>query len=181
MLERIKLFIPLLVFALLATIFLQLEKGLQSGSYDPSLLPSPLVGHQLPEFTLSLLGQPQQQRSSSALQGEPSLLNVWASWCFACRIEHDFLNQLSQRGIPLYGLNYKDRREDASDWLAALGDPYRFNFFDHSGEAGLLLGVYGAPETYVIDSKGVVRYRHVGILSEEVWQEKIIPLGLWHE
>lgn len=177
-LARLKLFIPLLVFGLLSLVFFQLEKRMVSGDYDPSMLPSALVGKPLPAFSLTTLDDAEQLISSIDFNNKPSLLNVWATWCVSCRVEHAYLNDLAKKGIQIFGLNYKDDREKANLWLARLGNPYQLNVFDVDGKLGLNMGVYGAPETYVIDANGIIRYRHVGIVDERVWQTKILPLGL---
>ena len=114
--------------------------------------------------------------SQADLEGQVSLLNVWATWCVACRVEHPYLKQLAQQGIPLFGINYKDNDVAAQRWLDELGDPYRFNIADHEGTLGLDLGVYGAPETYLVDATGVIRYRHVGVVDERVWKTVLEPL-----
>lgn len=177
-LSRVKLFIPLVVFVLLSLVFFQLEKRMVSGDYDPSMLPSALVGKPLPEFSLTTLDNADKTIESIELNNKPALLNVWATWCVSCRVEHAFLNDLAEKGIRIFGLNYKDDREKANRWLARLGNPYQLNLFDVDGKLGINMGVYGAPETYVIDANGIVRYRHVGIVDERVWQSKILPLGL---
>ena len=178
MLNRLKLFIPLFVFLLLALVFWSLEQRIISGDHDPSALPSALVGKAVPTFNLPSLNDAEVQLTNADLNQLPALLNVWATWCISCRVEHAYLNALSTRGINVYGLNYKDDREDAKLWLSRLGNPYLLNLFDSEGKLGLNLGVYGAPETYVIDRKGIIRYRHVGVMDEKVWQSKIVPLGL---
>lgn len=178
MLSRIKLFIPLLVFLVLALMFWRLEQRMVVGDYDPSTLPSALIGKPVPAFSLARLQDPEQLLSATDLTRLPALINVWATWCVACRVEHAYLNTLAERGVAIYGLNYKDEREEAKLWLQRLGNPYIFNIFDQQGRLGLNLGVYGAPETYVIDSSGIIRYRHVGVMDEKVWQQKILPLGL---
>ncbi|NNL57759.1 MAG: DsbE family thiol:disulfide interchange protein, partial [Pseudomonadales bacterium] len=129
-------------------------------------------------FTLPQLANADASVSNSDLLGAPALLNVWATWCIACRAEHAYLNQLADSGITIYGLNYKDERDAATQWLARLGNPYRLNIFDHQGRLGLDLGVYGAPETYVLDTEGIIRYRHVGVMNEQVWRDKIVVLGI---
>lgn len=177
-LSRVKLFIPLVVFVLLSLVFFQLEKRMVSGDYDPSMLPSALVGKPLPEFSLTTLDNADKTIEFIELNNKPALLNVWATWCVSCRVEHAYLNDLAEKGIRIFGLNYKDDREKANLWLARLGNPYQLNLFDVDGKLGINMGVYGAPETYVIDANGIVRYRHVGIVDERVWQSKILPLGL---
>jgi len=176
--SRIKLFIPLVVFALLALVFLQLEKRMISGDYDPSMLPSALIGKPLPEFNLATLDNPNTVITSINLNNKAALLNVWATWCVSCRVEHAYLNTLAEKGITIFGLNYKDDQQKANQWLTRLGNPYELNLFDVNGKLGLNMGVYGAPETYVLDANGIVRYRHVGVVDENVWQSKILPLGL---
>lgn len=176
--SRIKLFIPLVVFVLLALVFLQLEKRMISGDYDPSMLPSALIGKPIPAFMLTTLDNAELAITAIDLNNKPALLNVWATWCVSCRVEHAYLNTLATKGISIFGLNYKDDREKANQWLARLGNPYKLNLFDVDGKLGLNMGVYGAPETYVIDANGIVRYRHVGVVDEKVWQTKILPLGL---
>lgn len=166
--RRLKLFLPLLAFLVLAVF---LFRGL---SLDPTALPSARIGQPLPEFTLPEL-KSGDTLSPAALRGAPALLNVWATWCYSCRVEHPYLLQLAGQGVPIYGLNYKDDASKAVAWLAELGDPYRQTIVDAEGSLGLDLGVYGAPETYVIDAKGVVRYRHVGVVNEQVWNEVLAP------
>jgi len=175
---RLRLFIPLLIFAVVALVFLTLEKRIGSGEYDPSNLPSAMLGQSVPAFNLSRLMDAEQVVDAEDIVGQAALLNVWATWCIACRVEHAYLNELASQGVPIFGLNYKDERAAAVQWLQRLGNPYRLNIFDFKGSLGLDLGVYGAPETYVIDAQGIIRYRHVGILDAKVWREKIEPLGL---
>jgi cytochrome c biogenesis protein CcmG/thiol:disulfide interchange protein DsbE len=138
-------------------------------------MPSALVGRPMPEFALPGLGDGRQITRSDLL-GQPGLLNVWATWCPSCRVEHPYLVQLAQRGVPIYGLNYKDEDSAAQRWLTELGNPYRFNIADRAGRLGLDLGVFGAPETYLIDAAGIVRYRHVGVVDETVWRDTLEPL-----
>ena len=176
--ERLKLFIPFFIFLLLAIAFFSLQMRRSTGDFDPNALPSARVGQVLPEFSLSNLRDESEMLTVDSLPGTPYLLNVWATWCVSCRVEHAYLNELAELGVVIVGLNYKDERDAAIKWLARLGDPYKINLFDENGSLGLDLGVYGAPETYVIDGDGVVRYRHVGVMDEKVWQRKIIPLGI---
>ncbi len=110
-------------------------------------------------------------------QGKPVLLNVWATWCPTCRAEHQYLNQLSAQGIRVVGMNYKDDRQKAISWLKELGNPYALSLFDGDGMLGLDLGVYGAPETFLIDGNGIIRYRHAGDLNPRVWEEEIAAVG----
>ncbi len=167
----IRYLLPLGVFLLLVAAF---AVGL---TRDPKRVPSPLVDRQAPAFSLPRVGQPDSTLSHEDLQGEVALLNVWASWCVACRVEHPFLMKLARESdIPLYGLDYKDTRENALRWLAQYGDPYRASAFDESGEVGIDWGVYGVPETFVLDKNGVIRYKHIGPLTPEIWEAEIAPL-----
>lgn len=159
------LLLPLLAFLLLVGFLL---RGLFS---DPTELSSALVGKPVPEFVVPDLYQPSEQHSEAVLTGKPMLLNVWATWCPTCRAEHAYLNKLAAEGVAIVGLNYKDdSREKAVRWLNTLGDPYTINLFDEKGAVALEFGVYGAPETFLIDSQGNIRYRHVGDVNERVWQ-----------
>lgn len=165
--QRLKLFLPLIGFAVLAVF---LYRGL---ALDPTALPSARVGKPLPEFQLPALDGP--PIDAATLAGKVSLLNVWATWCYSCRVEHPYLLQLASQGITIYGLNYKDDPEKAERWLAELGDPYTRTIVDREGTFGLDLGVYGAPETYVVGSDGTVLFRHVGVVDEQVWREQLAP------
>lgn len=163
-------FIPIALFLLLS---LFLWRGL---SLDPHHLPSVHVGRQLPDFRIPELTDPNKVFTSSQLRNQVLLLNVWASWCEACVEEQAFMLQLARQGVPLYGLNYKDQPIDARNWLAQWGNPYNNIGQDTQGKIAIDLGVYGAPETFVIDKQGVIRYRHVGIMTAEVWEQTIAPL-----
>jgi cytochrome c biogenesis protein CcmG/thiol:disulfide interchange protein DsbE len=169
--SRLKLFLPLILFAMLA---ITLFRGL---GLDPGEMPSALLDRPLPAFSLPGLGQT-RLLSQADVKGQPALLNVWATWCVSCRVEHPYLKQLAERGIPIFGINYKDDDSAAQHWLDELGNPYRFNIVDREGTLGLDLGVYGAPETYLLDGNAVVRYRHVGVVDEKVWQTILEPLYL---
>ena len=141
---------------------------------DPTLLPSALIGQPLPTFSLLSLDAPQKQITDKDLHGKAALINVWATWCPSCRAEHATLNKLAKQGVIIFGVNYKDSLPDARRWLAQLGNPYALNLFDETGQLGIDLGVYGAPETYVLVD-GIIRYRHVGPVTEEAWQEILQP------
>lgn len=171
MASRLKLFVPLILFALLAMV---LFRGL---GLDPSEMPSALIDRPLPAFNLPGLGQP-GVLSRADVTGEVALLNVWATWCVSCRVEHPYLKQLSAQGVPIFGINYKDDDTAAQRWLDELGNPYRLVIADREGTLGVDLGVYGAPETYLLDADGVVRYRHVGVVDESVWRTVLEPLYL---
>jgi cytochrome c biogenesis protein CcmG/thiol:disulfide interchange protein DsbE len=116
-----------------------------------------------------------ERRSADDWTGQPALLNVWATWCFSCRVEHPYLLELAAQGVVIYGLNYKDEPEKAAQWLVDLGNPYTETIVDQRGDFGLDLGVYGAPETYVIDADGIIRHRHVGVVNAQVWTEQLQP------
>ncbi|MCL5272919.1 MAG: DsbE family thiol:disulfide interchange protein [Gammaproteobacteria bacterium] len=159
------------------TLFLLLSFFLWRGlSLDPHKLPSVQLGKSLPDFTLPQLQNPEAVFSSSTLRQQVVLLNVWASWCEACVDEQVFMMQLAREGIPIYGLNYKDKSSDALQWLAQWGNPYKLIGQDTHGKVAIDLGVYGAPETFVIDKQGIIRYRHVGIMTQDAWIKEIAPL-----
>lgn len=165
-----KALIPLVIFAVLAVL---LAVGL---TLNPTAVPSPLIGKPLPMFTAPQLHDPEQTLSSDDIKGKVSVLNVFASWCIPCRQEHPYLAALAQRGIaPIYGLSYKDKREDARAWLARFGDLYQGIAYDLEGRVGLDLGVYGVPETFILDRHGVVRYKHVGPVDATTLNEVIVP------
>lgn len=169
--RRLLLFVPLLVVVILGIV---LFAGIGK---DPTALESALIGKPVPEFSLPELENPDNTLDQSVFRGEVSLLNVWGTWCPACRDEHaDLVWLAEEKGIRIVGLNYKDNRDLALQWLERLGDPYQVTLFDPEGSLGFDLGVYGAPETYVIDSQGIVRHRHVGVVNEKVWREDLEPL-----
>lgn len=162
--------LPLLAFLWL-TIFLL--RGLFS---DPTELSSALVGKPVPQFELPDIYDTTKLHSETVLQGRPMLLNVWATWCPTCRAEHEYLNQLAAQGVYIIGLNYKDdSRAKAVNWLNTLGDPYQINLFDERGMVALDFGVYGAPETFLINAQGEVVYRHVGDVNDRVWNNVLGP------
>lgn len=161
---------PIFLFLLLC-IFLW--RGL---SLNPHELPSVQLGKVLPDFRLPQLQNPEFFFSSSQIRDQVVLLNVWASWCAACIDEQVFMLQLARQGIPIYGLNYKDKSADALQWLAQWGNPYKLVVQDKIGRVAIDLGVYGAPETFLIDKKGVIRYRHAGVITQEIWLKEIAPL-----
>lgn len=166
-----KFLIPIGLFVLVG---LLLWKGL---SLDPKKIPSPLIGKPLPAFSLSTVADPKRVVTTESLRGRVYVLNVWASWCAACRDEHPLLNELSrQKAVPIIGLNYKDKRDAAAAWLASLGNPYEMSLSDTDGRVGIELGVYGVPETFVIDKSGVIRYKHIGPITPSVWETKLRPL-----
>ena len=166
------LLIPLGVFALLV-ISLALGFRLQ----NPHLLPSALIDKPFPEFELADLHQGDLARTVADLTGQIGLVNVWATWCPNCLIEHPELLRISREtDLPLYGVNYNDDNEKALAWLARHEDPYEFSIVDDKGTLAIDLGVYGAPETFVLDANGVIRFRYVGPVTPEVWQETLLPV-----
>jgi len=144
---------------------------------NPREVPSPLVGKPAPAFDLPQLAAPDKRFATKDMQGKVWLLNVWASWCVSCRQEHPLLVELGKAGIvPIVGLNYKDQRADGLGWLRQHGDPYVLSAFDLDGRVGIDYGVYGVPETYVIDKAGVIRYKQIGPVTPESLEQKILPL-----
>jgi len=171
--SRMKLFIPLIIFVVLAVIF---ARVLNNENYNPQDLPSALIGQTIPAFSLPALENDQVLTEKSLNFGSAYLLNVWATWCVTCRVEHPYLMKLEQDGVKIVGLNYKDNKVKAQEWLRDLHNPYVVNVFDEKGILGLDLGVYGAPETYIIDKNGIIRYKHVGDVNPQVWQETLKPI-----
>ncbi|MES2586085.1 MAG: DsbE family thiol:disulfide interchange protein [Pseudomonadota bacterium] len=168
---KAKFLIPLLLFVVLVGF---LAVGLNR---DPHEVPSPLIGKQAPAFELPQLADPQKTFSPESMKGKAWILNVWASWCVACREEHPVLVELGKLQVaPIIGLDYKDKRDDAMAMLTRQGNPYSLSAFDANGRVGIDYGVYGVPETYVIDKAGVIRFKHIGPITMELLNQKIIPL-----
>lgn len=161
--KRLKLFIPLAVFLTMGTLLLV---GL---SLDPNELPSVLIDRPVPKFSLPSLQDPEQLITAETMKGKPYLLNVWATWCPTCKFEHPYLLKLAGMGIPIYGINYKDDPVLARKLLDSSGNPYLANAVDEEGVLIMALGVYGAPETFVVDAKGIIRDKVVGVVDEKVW------------
>jgi cytochrome c biogenesis protein CcmG/thiol:disulfide interchange protein DsbE len=167
----LKLAWTIMAFALLVAL---LAVGLR---LDPRTVPSPLIGKPAPAFELPLLAAPDKTFSLKDMAGQVWIMNVWASWCPPCLVEHPVITKIAESKIaPVIGLNYKDTREDALPWLKRNGDPFRLSVFDASGRIGIDYGVYGVPETYVIDRQGVIRYKHIGPVTPEIAEKKIAPL-----
>jgi cytochrome c biogenesis protein CcmG/thiol:disulfide interchange protein DsbE len=144
---------------------------------NPREVPSPLIGRPAPAFELPLLMEPDKKFSEKTMLGRVWILNVWASWCPPCLVEHPVVTQVSRSGMaPVIGLNYKDKPEDALPWLKRNGDPYQLIAFDGSGRIGIDYGVYGVPETYIIDRQGVIRYKHIGPITADVVKNDMEPL-----
>ena len=159
-------------------IFLALVALLAVGlRLDPREVPSPLIGKPAPAFELPLLHQPDKRFSQKDMLGTVWVMNVWASWCPPCLVEHPVVSAFAASGIaPVVGLNYKDAREDALPWLKRNGDPFKVTVYDAAGRIAIDYGVYGVPETYVIDRKGIIRYKHIGPLTPQVAEKKLRPL-----
>ena len=169
--KALKYIVPLAIFAILV-VFLGI--GLTK---DPRKVPSPFIGKPAPAFTLSMLHEPGASFAPEQMRGKVWLLNVWASWCVSCRVEHPLLVELGrQKVVPIIGLNYKDRAAEGREWLVQHGDPYTLSVVDADGRVGIDWGVYGVPETFVIDKAGVIRYKHIGPVTPEALQQKILPL-----
>jgi len=144
---------------------------------NPREVPSPLIGKPAPAFELVQLHKPGQKLGTADMKGQVWLLNVWASWCVSCRVEHPLLVELAKANVvPVIGLNYKDKNEAGLAWLAQNGDPYRLSVVDADGRVGIDWGVYGVPETFVVDKAGMIRYKQIGPLTAEALQQKILPL-----
>jgi cytochrome c biogenesis protein CcmG/thiol:disulfide interchange protein DsbE len=168
--KRLPLLLPLAVFLLIAGL---LYRGL---FLDPTNVPSALIGKHFPDFALSALDQPSRILTRKDIVRRPALVNIWASWCSSCRQEHQVLTRLASRGVVIYGVNYKDDRSAALRWLGKSENPYLLDIEDRAGSLGVDLGVYGAPETFVIDAQGVIRDKYVGIIDEDVWRKKLAPV-----
>jgi cytochrome c biogenesis protein CcmG/thiol:disulfide interchange protein DsbE len=167
----IRYLVSLGLFAILVAL---LAVGL---SHNPRRIPSPLIGKPAPQFSLPELAHPERTLSRNDLLGKVTLFNVWASWCISCRDEARLLDTLSKSGVvPIYGLNYKDQRAAALEWLKTFGNPYVANAFDRTGRVAINWGVYGVPETFVVDAKGIIRYKQIGPITPDILNRKILPL-----
>ena len=168
---RARYLIPLALFAVLVVF---LGVGL---TLNPREVPSPLINKPAPAFQLPQLHAPDKTFAQKDMLGKVWMLNVWASWCVSCREEHPHLVELARSGaVPIVGLNYKDERADGIAWLTRFGNPYQLSAYDRDGRIGIDYGVYGVPETYVIDKAGVIRYKRIGIVTPEIVRDKILPL-----
>ena len=166
-----KFIIPIGLFALLGVL---LAVGLK---LDPRKIPSPLVDKPLPAFSLPTLDNPNRSLTNTDFKGKVVLINVWASWCVACRQEHPLLMEVARaKQVSLIGLNYKDKREDALRVVQTEGNPYDVSLVDADGRVGIDWGVYGVPETFILDKTGVIRYKYIGPISAEAWKTTLLPL-----
>jgi cytochrome c biogenesis protein CcmG/thiol:disulfide interchange protein DsbE len=167
----LKFGLPLAVFAVLAAF---LAVGL---TRDPREVPSPFIGKAAPTFSVAQLHEPARAFSPQDMHGKVWLLNVWASWCVSCRVEHPLLVEMARaNAVPIVGLDYKDKRDDGLQWLTRHGNPYVLSAFDVDGKVGIDYGVYGVPETFVIDKQGVIRYKQIGPITPEALEKTILPL-----
>lgn len=166
---RMRFVLPVVVLGALVVLFLF---GLQ---HDPRTIPSPLIGKPAPDFSLRVVGSDVPYKRDDLL-GRPLLVNFWASWCAGCRVEHPFLMELSRRGVEIVGMDYKDSDADGLAWLQQHGNPYRSLVADTQGTAGLDWGVYGVPETYLLDAQGNIVYKHIGPLDPKTWETRMAPL-----
>lgn len=173
--QRLFLFIPLAIFVLLGVLF---WRGL---SLDPNDMPSALLNKPVPVFELPVIPAPENPQglvtaNQEMLKGKVSLLNVWATWCLPCKQELPFFNTLKAQGIQIYGINYKDDNAEAQRWLSEFHNPFVFSVLDADGRLGVNLGVFGYPETYVVDKQGVIRYKHIGEMNAQIWEKTIKPI-----
>jgi len=163
--------VPIIVFAGLIGIF---YVGLHK---DPGKLPSVLIGKPAPEFNLTRLFKPEEHFTPADMKGKVWILNVWASWCESCRYENPLFMQLARTSdVPIYGMNYKDKPEEAKRWLQEYGNPYKVIAVDANGYVGINFGIYGVPESFIIDKQGIIRYRHAGPISSEDWRKIFMPM-----
>ena len=167
---NIVLFIPLMLFVALVGFFMF---GLKS---NPGLIPSAFIGKPIPQFDMSSLQNPEVKINNKQLLGRLSLVNIWASWCVSCYVEHPMLVSIArEHHIPIFGVDYKDNREKALAMLKKYGNPYKAIIFDKQGKFAMNLGVYGTPETFLLDKKGIIRFKYIGPVTEEVWQRELQP------
>jgi cytochrome c biogenesis protein CcmG/thiol:disulfide interchange protein DsbE len=162
--------VPLAIFVVIG-MFLYAGLG-----KNPNYVPSPLVGKPAPTFALATVADPASMVTSESLKGRMSLVNVWGTWCVECRHEHAFLLELARAGLPIYGLNVRDDRAAAIEWLAKLGNPYVSSGFDPEGKAAVDWGVTGAPETFLVDGDGTILHKHISPLTMGIWQRDFLPL-----
>jgi cytochrome c biogenesis protein CcmG/thiol:disulfide interchange protein DsbE len=168
---KLRYLIPLGIFIALVAFF---AVGLVR---DPREVPSPFIGKPAPAFQLQQLHEADRVFTPEDMKGKVWLLNVWASWCVSCRVEHPLLVEMSKKNlVPIVGLNYKDKREDGVQWLTKFGNPYSLSAYDVEGKVGIDYGVYGVPETFVIDKQGVIRYKQIGPITPEALEKTLLPL-----
>jgi cytochrome c biogenesis protein CcmG/thiol:disulfide interchange protein DsbE len=169
--RKLKFFLPIVAFGALVVVF---YVGLYK---DPTLVPSPLIGKPAPAFSVPSLHDPDITVNNASFGGKVALFNVWASWCPGCASEHALLLQIANQGnVPIYGLNWKDQRKDALQWLERLGNPYALVAYDYENVVGINWGVYGAPETFLIGADGTILHKLIGPLTSEIWKTEFLPL-----
>jgi cytochrome c biogenesis protein CcmG/thiol:disulfide interchange protein DsbE len=169
----IRFALPLVIFVLMVGL---LGYGLRPG-YDPKEIPSPLIDKAAPAFSLSMLDAPSRQLSTADMVGQVWVLNVWASWCVSCRAEHPVITALANKNlVSVIGLNYKDEPDEATRWLEQFGNPYTASVMDRDGRVGIDWGVYGVPETFIIGADGMIKYKHIGPVTHESLEQKILPI-----
>jgi cytochrome c biogenesis protein CcmG/thiol:disulfide interchange protein DsbE len=167
----IRFALPLVIFVLMVGL---LGYGLR---LDPKKVPSPLIDKAAPAFSLTMLDAPSRQLSTADMMGQVWVLNVWASWCVSCRAEHEVITALAKRNlVSVIGLNYKDEPDDATRWLEQFGNPYTASVMDGDGRVGIDWGVYGVPETFIIGADGMIKYKHIGPVTHESLEQKILPI-----
>ena len=164
------------VFGVLLGVALFAAMALFGINNDPSELPSALIVKPFSEFFTNSVDDADAVITREDLLGRAALVNVWATWCVSCKVEHPVLNDLAKQGVVIHGVNYKDNNADAQRWLKDFLNPYQLNISDPKGTLGLNLGVYGAPETFLIDKKGIIRHKFVGVVDKRVWREKLAPI-----
>jgi cytochrome c biogenesis protein CcmG/thiol:disulfide interchange protein DsbE len=163
--------LPLAIFVLMVGL---LGYGLR---LDPKKVPSPLIDKPAPDFSLAMLEDPSRELSTADMEGQVWVLNVWASWCVSCRAEHEVITSLARQNlVTVVGLNYKDKSDDATRWLGKYGNPYAVSVIDRDGRVGIDWGVYGVPETFVIGADGRIKYKHIGPVTHESLQQKVLPV-----
>jgi cytochrome c biogenesis protein CcmG/thiol:disulfide interchange protein DsbE len=163
--------IPAVLFAALFGVFGVILKRTESGNYDPKAIQSPLIGKPVPQFKLSQVEDTGKFVDSQSFAGKPYIINVWATWCAGCRDEHEALMEISRRQeLPIVGLDWNDDLAQAQKWLNVLGNPYVATGFDNNGKVAIDLGVYGAPETFLVDAQGIIRHKHTGPLTIAIWE-----------
>ena len=173
---KVKYLLPAAIFLGMVAIFGLVLYQIGQGR-DIKEVPSPLIGKPVPQFDLPLLLKPEETFSSVQLKGKVTLVNVWASWCVSCRHEHGLLVSMSQKaGVSIIGINYKDERPDALKWLRDYGNPYEVSIFDYDGRAAIDWGVYGTPESFIVDQQGIIRYKVTGPITPEKLEADILPL-----
>lgn len=166
----------LAVFGVLTGVALFAAMAMFGINNDPSELPSALIDKPFPDFTTGSVVEDDRVITRADLLGRPALVNVWATWCISCKVEHPVLNDLAKQGVVIHGVNYKDERPAAQRWLDDFLNPYELNVSDPKGTLGFDLGVYGAPETFIIDKRGIIRHKFVGVIDKQVWREKLAPI-----